>query len=187
MDADDATVARYCAKIRKGNEAAFLWLYDRWLMRALNLATDWTKSPTLAEDATQELFMRVIAKLPALQSQRALDAWMTVTLRRIVLDMLRAMRRAVARDRASAISNAKRTREIRITEDQLQHSLAMLETEDATLLRLRTLHGLTLSQLELAHGSSTGSLQGKLRRAISRLRRAIFSHDINNSTDRGTS
>lgn len=168
-----------CAQIAKGDERAFVALYDSWHQRALQLAGAWAgRNQQLAEDAVQELFMRVIKSLPPLRTRAALDAWLTITLRRIVLDALRTQERQRQRLVAAGDAARKQAARAQASQDEdmdanVLQLIAALEADEQELLRLRVVQGLTLEQVGLSSQLSIGSVHGRVRRALAMLRATL--------------
>lgn len=167
---DTMDVRRLCLGIRRGDEASLTWLYRAWHGRAIGLVRTWSGLDAMAcEDASHELFLRVIRSLPELQTTAALDAWMTVTLRRIVLDTLRARARADTRTRRFAPDSAAQPQSPHDASD-LAPRIAALEENEREALRLRITTDGTLAQLAAALHVSPDQLYGRVRRALARLR-----------------
>ncbi|HLP82963.1 MAG TPA: sigma-70 family RNA polymerase sigma factor [Phycisphaerales bacterium] len=173
---DTEDVRRLCLGIRRGDEASLTAMYRAWHTRAIYLTRSWSGLDEMAcEDAAHELFLRVIRALPELDSHAAVDAWMTTTLRRIVLDLLRAKKRAVAREeRASHSSESIRPlsslENVGSLENDLMIRIAQLEEHEREALRLRVTSPGTLAQLALSLQLSPDQFYGRVKRAIAKLK-----------------
>lgn len=167
---DTEYVRRLCLGIRRGDEASLTAMYRAWHTRAIHLARSWSGLDQMAcEDAAHELFLRVIRALPELDTHAAVDAWMTTTLRRIVLDALRAKKRSVAREeRASRAS--KPISSSSGLENDLMIRIAQLEEHEREALRLRVTSQGTLAQLALSLQLSPDQFYGRVKRAIAKLK-----------------
>ncbi len=167
---DTMDVRRLCVGIRRGDEASLTWLYRAWHTRAIALARTWSGLDAMTcEDAAHELFLRVIRSLPELETGAALDAWMTVTLRRIVLDMLRSRARSNANSQRVA-SEASTHPQSSPEAGNLAPRIALLEEHEREALRLRMTSDGTLAQLAAALHVSPDQFYGRVRRALARLR-----------------
>ncbi|MFP5361822.1 MAG: RNA polymerase sigma factor [Thermoleophilia bacterium] len=89
------TDSQLAAAALDGDGAAFAELYDRHERRAFNLAYRITGTRENAADATQEAFVRLLARLPAMTG-RELDfgAYLLTTVRHCSYDVIRQARRA---------------------------------------------------------------------------------------------
>ncbi len=167
---DTMDVRRLCVGIRRGDEASLTCLYRAWHMRAIALARTWSGLDAMTcEDVAHELFLRVIRSLPELETAAALDAWMTVTLRRIVLDTLRSRARAHARTRRIA-SSASVDEQSSPDAGELGLRIEALEEHEREALRIRMTTDGTLAQLAAALHVSPDQFYGRVRRALARLR-----------------
>jgi RNA polymerase sigma-70 factor, ECF subfamily len=174
---DDESVRRMCMGIQRGNEAAFVALYDRWMPRAMATVTRWTRGDhTLAQDITQELFVRVIRSLPVLESEQAADAWMATTLRRLFIDEVRAR---IARTRAEAHTQPQEyetqvASDLASLREALDEHLTFVDDRDHAALRFRLVEGRTLLESSRGLGMTVAALHGRLRRAIKLLRARLL-------------
>lgn len=167
---DTMDVRRLCLGIQRGDEASLTWLYRAWQARAVALAQKWSGLNSMAcEDAAHELFLRVIRSLPELETTAALDAWMTVTLRRIVLDTLRSQARSDARTRRAAATSLAEPEAASDASDLLLRIAALQELEREAL-RLRMTADGTLAQLAAALHVSPDQFYRRVRRALAKLR-----------------
>jgi RNA polymerase sigma factor (sigma-70 family) len=167
---DTEDVRRLCLGIRRGDEASLTAMYRAWHTRAIHLAHSWSGLDQMAcEDAAHELFLRVIRALPELDSRAAVDAWMTTTLRRIMLDALRAKKRKVAREQRASPPSQLATHTSNL-ENDLMIRIAQLEEHEREALRLRVTSPGTLAQLALSLQLSPDQFYGRVKRAIAKLK-----------------
>jgi RNA polymerase sigma factor (sigma-70 family) len=172
---DDASAARVSAGVAKGDSAALEALYRAWFARAFGLARGWTRrDEAFCLDVVQEAMLRAIRSLAAVPTGAALDGWMTTAVRSASVDALRREGRRLARERVHAQRRA--TNEDKPERDDLDDVLAALDELDpaeARLLRLRFERDLSLRAAAKYTGSTLGSVHGRIRRAVARLRKFL--------------
>ncbi|MCA9292375.1 MAG: sigma-70 family RNA polymerase sigma factor [Phycisphaerales bacterium] len=163
------TTAVSCRAIRAGDAAAFTRLYEATFDRLLARAKRCTKrDEQFCLDVVQEVFVKVIKRLPILESEAALHAWLdraTVTtaydaLRR---DIRRARREEgrVEGDAARAASSDVETKE---QLDWLARELAEMDAGVARRVMARHRDGKAMEDL------TSGSARGRVYRAMEALR-----------------
>lgn len=76
-------------KIRVGNEKAFREIYDRYHVQMFYIAKKYVKIPALAEDAVQDIFVKLWMKRDRLDETKSIKGFLFTMLRNHVLNMLR--------------------------------------------------------------------------------------------------
>ncbi len=169
----DPAVLLLCRGVRAGDRAAFTTLYNGWYGRWLGETRAMLgRDHALQYDIVHEAFLRVIRKLPALNNEPSLAAWMTRTLRSSAIDMLRAEHRRIARARVPK-PGAANEENADVDHAWLLRCVASLEQQDQELLRARVVGGATLDQAGRAVGLTGDAAHGRIRRALARLREAM--------------
>lgn len=87
--AEDALVAR----ARAGDASAFEQLYQKYAGRIYGLCVRLTRSPVVAEDVTQEVFVQAWRKLSDYRGESAFPSWLHRIAMNAVLGAQRAQRR----------------------------------------------------------------------------------------------
>ncbi|MEY5030982.1 MAG: hypothetical protein RL354_13 [Planctomycetota bacterium] len=166
-DSDDEWAARVTRAVRSGSRDALAEIYDRCaddIVRSLRHTT--RRDESFALDCLQEMFMRLAARPPIVDSHAALVAWMrlaalNVARNLIVSDHRRARRESSARPTAS--DSATDT-------DSIDSILKQLDAEELALLRLRHVEGMRVKAIARAFGATPRAIESALRRLASRLR-----------------
>ncbi len=162
------------AAIARGDRDAFALLYSAkfgLVYAAARRATGRDESVCL--DIAQEAFVRAIRKMKAIESEGALDGWLVKTTTRAAYDWLRAERRRLARERRSleghaAVSEGAGSPSERLA--WLRKELGTLDRAAADAIDMRVRAGMTLGQAGRALGLSPGAVDGRVSRAVGRLR-----------------
>lgn len=86
----DADLLRRC---QAGDQRAFQVLYERYARQVYAFLLGYLKDPHLAEDVTQETFVRVWRALPRYREQGQFRAWLFRIARRLAIDAERRQRK----------------------------------------------------------------------------------------------
>lgn len=158
--------AKLTRAIRSGDAAAFTSLYDAHFDRLLARAKRCTKrDEQFCLDVVQEVFVKVIKRLPMLGSEAALHAWLE---RATVTTAYDALRREIRRTRREAdhIPTEQAASDMPTQEqlDWLARELAAMDERTAQLVMARHRTGKTMDDL------TSGSARGRVHRAMEALR-----------------
>jgi RNA polymerase sigma factor (sigma-70 family) len=86
-------------RIAAGDESAFTEFYERWFASTLALCRAIRRrDEAFCLDVVQDVMMIVVKKMPSLETESALRAWMTRTVSRRVTDCLRSEARRRLRE-----------------------------------------------------------------------------------------
>jgi RNA polymerase sigma-70 factor (ECF subfamily) len=163
---DEALMARFKRDL---DEQAFRILAERYFDRAVTVAGRVLGGLADPEDAVQEAFIRVVRYRGRFKTTRAFRPWFYAILRNVCIDMQRKALREAERDRAYA----GQPQTAGPAPSALQRVRALMErltTEDASLLRLRYVDGLSFAEIAAALGCSLAAAKKRHQRVLSRLR-----------------
>jgi RNA polymerase sigma-70 factor, ECF subfamily len=180
METQKAKDEALMARIADGGEGAVEELYDRFGSLVYRMAYQMLPSKADAEDAVQEVFVRLWKTADRFDSTRAaLSTWVVLITRRYLVDRLRRSRVRVraAMELQAQKSAGQTAREIPVDEAELQERFTLLmkrieklpELQRAVLTRAY-LGGQTLRQIGLELDRPIGTIKSTLSRAMVRLR-----------------
>lgn len=166
---DHELLQRYA---RENSQPAFATLVARHLDLVYSAARRQVRSPQLAEEVAQSVFIelsRGAAKLPATQP---LAAWLYVVTRRTAVDALRQESRRLARETAAAEIAAMKTppEAWSKVEASIDEAMATLNDTDRSAIILRFFQNLSLREVGESLGISEDTAQKRVSRALDRLR-----------------
>ena len=127
---------------------------------------------SLAEEATQEAFVRAWRGASSYDPSRELGPWLATIARRTAIDVYR---RAARRPHSSLVEDDPNLVELPPSVEraydiwEVRRALAQLAPEDATLVRLQHLEGLTQSEVAQRMGIPLGTVKSRTFRAHRRL------------------
>jgi RNA polymerase sigma-70 factor (ECF subfamily) len=165
------------ACVARGEEWAFLALYDRYVGRVHALTLRILGEPMLAEEATQDTFLKLWSRARFYLSERGpLPLWLLTIARRTALDRLRLeIRRPTLSDakdptaswqsipNGDDFSDENRWRSVHF-------ALEALSPEHRQVIELAYYQGLSQSEIAEVLGWPLGTVKSRLRAAMERLR-----------------
>jgi RNA polymerase sigma-70 factor (ECF subfamily) len=180
METQKAKDEALMARIANGEEGAVEELYDRFGSLVYRMAYQMLPSKSDAEDAVQEVFVRLWKTADRFDSTRAaLSTWVVLITRRYLVDRLRRSRVRVkaALELQEQKSAGQTARELPVDDAELQERFTLLmsrieklpELQRAVLTRAY-LGGQTLRQIGLELDRPIGTIKSTLSRAMVRLR-----------------
>lgn len=163
--------------IAAGDRQAFARFYEEWFDRIYTIARSSTRrDESFCLDVTQDVFLKAIHAMKPLDSHHHLAAWLHRTTLRAAFDRIRAERRTAVREKHHASPSPSAL----LDHDELQSlrdQLAALDASTVSLLNARYRLGWTLDRIGAALGLKPGAVDGRLRRATSRLSNAMDPRD----------
>jgi len=146
---------------------AFEQIVSSYMSPALAVARQLLADNTLAEDAVQETFLRVIRKRNHYLPTGSFSGWFYTILRNTCIDIQRAHTRQEKMIQEIA-GRQDRTKRNNLSE--IPEFLACLTPGDRDVLLLRIVHGLRLREVAAALGISEEAAKKRAQRALRRLR-----------------
>lgn len=175
MTENDANLIRRC---QSGDQKAFRLLYERYAPQVYGFLLGYLRDPGLAEDMTQETFVRVWQALPRYREQGQFRAWLFRIARRLAIDaerhrkarptvpLLAPQRDAQAEDPAHLLEHQQAV-------DELMEALGRLKPSYREVLVLRFLLDLSVAETAKVLGRSTGAVRVLQHRALRALRKQM--------------
>lgn len=166
-------------RVVKGDEGAFLALYDCYVSRVYALALHILADSMLAEEATQDTFLKLWSRAHMYLPERgSLLVWLLSIARRTALDRLRLEGRrptlSDARDPTEAWQTIPDSNSV--SEEShwrsLNFAVQALSPEYRQLIELAYYQGLSQSEIAEVLGWPLGTVKTRLRAAMERLRHA---------------
>ena len=174
-DDDDSELIQ---RLRGGDQQAFLALYDRHAARVQALALHILGDPMLAEEATQDTFMKLWSRARLYLSERGSFAvWLLTIARRTALDRLRLEgRRPLLSDSRDPDDVWPKIRDESQNPDEarwksLYFAVRSLPDEQQVVIELAYYQGLSQSEIAAELGWPLGTVKTRLRAAVQALRR----------------
>ena len=175
-------------KIAQGDLQALELLYEQYKTKVYRLALSLTADPYLAEDITQETFLRIQEHAPSYRRDLSETAWIVTIARNLSYDALRRRSREVLGNPAeeieetdiaysSALSRAISTN-IDTARDSLSNFyflelLERLNSQEKEVVCLRILADLPWNEIGRVTGQSADASRKRYTRALKKLRHQL--------------
>lgn len=155
-------------------------IYDRYSGRIYNFAFRFLKNSEAAEDATQEVFVKMLRHANQFHGDAKLSTWLFSITANWCRDYLRkADNRAKDSDEvlvtlpASAENSPDRNLERRENEIRVRRALEGLTEEQREAILLSRYHGLSYAEIAQIAGCSEGAVKTRVFRAMETLKKTL--------------
>jgi len=177
----DEWAARVTRAVRGGSREALAEIYDRCANDVVTLLERSTRrDESFALDCLQEMFMKLAANPPIVDTHATLLAWMRVTALNVARTVIVAENRRQRRDAAHAAVGVhvevhdEVHVEVHVEDPATRQALAeitrQLDENERMLLRLRHVEGMRIRSIAVALGATPQAIESALRRIVARLR-----------------
>jgi RNA polymerase sigma-70 factor (ECF subfamily) len=153
-------------------------VYDEYGRTVYAVALRVLRRPDLAEEATQQTFVRAWQAADRLDLERDPAPWLATIAKRVALDIYRAESRRAARQRHYEES-IPRVTEVPPDADRLDLAWAVreaideLDPDEAAIVRMQHLQGLPQAEIARALGIPLGTVKSRSHRAHRKLMSAL--------------
>ncbi|MBF0104067.1 MAG: RNA polymerase sigma factor [Deltaproteobacteria bacterium] len=187
---DEALVAKY----QKGDERAFQVLLQRHKGPVFNFIVRFLGNAEIAEDAFQEVFLRVIQSINDYRPSAKFTTWLYRVARNYCIDFgrMQKYRRHLSLDHAanadsgslyervvSGDENAEAIMSATELEKILLNVLAELNVEQREVFLLRETEGLSFDEIAKITKVSANTVKSRMRYAVQSLQKRFFELNIN--------
>ena len=164
------------ARARAGDEAAGRGLYDAHVDRVFWLAYRMSGRHDLAQDFTQDVFIRAFARLEEYRGDAAFGSWLHTIAMSVILNGLRKSKRFDLReaqlDEASMVPSKVRHAEPDLKE-RMASAIDALPEGCRTVFLLHDVEGYTHEEIGGALEITAGTSKAQLSRARAKLRHSL--------------
>lgn len=170
-------VASLTAAVSKGDAAAVEAFYRRyfdWLYAEARRAT--RRDESFCLDVVHDAVLKIVRTIRPVAKEPQLLTWLRLVVQTVAFDLIRGERRRSKRETnrrdSSPTTNAAVEVEHGEQTNWLREQLTLLDPHIVQLIELRYTHRWTLQRIAQRLGLSVGTVDGRLRRALERLREA---------------
>jgi len=165
-------------RVRAGDGVAERALYDAHVDRVYRLAYRLAGDDVLAQDFTQETFIRAFDRLTTFRGDSAFSTWLHAITTTVVLNGLRKVKRFRQRETdltdADGVSGGDGRREAEPDlKVRLRRAIDALPEGYRTVFVMHDVEGYTHEEIGAALGVETGTSKAQLSRARAKLREAL--------------
>jgi len=175
-DLDDLELVRL---IQNSDLQAFSEFYERYVNLIYSIAYSILGSRPLAEDVTQDVFLKIWQKIESYQPQRAqVNTWLSSIARNRSIDVLRKQKKInrqvgwtdaaeyLPADRANPEESAERS----LTKSRVRQALMQLPEEQRSALALAYFRNMTHKEIAEEIGEPLGTIKTRVRLGMQKLR-----------------
>ena len=173
----DLNDSELMTRVARGDEHAFLMLYDRHAARVHALTLRILSDPMLAEEATQDAFLKLWSRARLFMNERgSLLLWLLTIARRTALDRLRLEgRRPVLSDSNDPDDMWQTIPDLDSVPEEarwrsLHFAVQSLQPDHRQVIELAYYQGLSQSEIAEVLGWPLGTVKTRLRAAMEQLR-----------------
>jgi RNA polymerase sigma-70 factor (ECF subfamily) len=167
------------ARVLAGDPEAERELYDTLVDRVYRLVYRMVGDPDLANDYTQDTFVRVFDRLSTFRGESALSTWVTSVAISVVYNGQRKVKRLQAREvdleHAEPIATTRRDAEPDL-KVRLAHAIDGLPEGYRTVFLMHDVEGYTHEEIGQALGIQEGTSKAQLSRARAKLRHQLAAY-----------
>lgn len=190
MDLSDKSDVTLIRLIAESQEEALSELYDRYNRLVYSLAIYILGDPLIAEEVTQDVFVRIWENASSYQMERAqVSTWLTSIARHRAIDMLR--RRGVRPEGHSVTwddlnltdvpkldgRSPEETTDSILLRERVQQAIKTLPSEQQAALKLAFFYGYSHSQIAEQLGEPLGTIKTRIRMALQKLRNILLTEE----------
>ncbi|MCZ8202988.1 sigma-70 family RNA polymerase sigma factor [Gemmatimonas sp.] len=169
--------AALLARLRAGDPAAERQFYDRHVDRVYRLILRMSGRPELAQEWTQDTFLRAFDRLGQFRGDAALSSWLHAIAVSVTLNGLRTLKRreAFAAPLEEATTVAARSTDVGDPDlrTRLKAAIAALPEGTRRVFLMHDVEGFTHEEISDALGCAIGTSKSQLSRAREKLRHAL--------------
>src|SRR3954470_9551024 len=181
VDSSADLVTRAC----RGDQEAFRLIFERYSRPVISFIYDMVNDRGLAEELTQETFVRAFRAIHTMRAETKLSTWLFGIARNVARESLRARARAkthvdLADKSVMDLSDDKPvpvegllSKELN---DLIRRSLAALDEDKRLVFTLKVLHQCSYEEIAEITGFSVAKLKTDLHRARAEMRRRISAY-----------
>lgn len=168
------------ATVLQGNTKAYAMLVKRYQHLVYTLCMKLLKNNELAEEATQDAFVKAYHALADFSGGSKFSTWLYTITRNNCLSLLRRhkpeMVNGDVEDYETGTEETVKLLETRSKKELLQQSVSMLPEEEATVITLFYIQEQTIEEISTIMDISRGNVKVKLYRARKRLKEIMLKH-----------
>jgi RNA polymerase sigma-70 factor (ECF subfamily) len=183
-DAEEAALVR---RVADGDAEALRVLYERLGRIVYAFALTYTRDPGLAEECAQDAFVALWRRARSFDPARAkLATWLLVVTRNKAIELVRARGRRPEAVQDAAVAELMEddglgpsaSLERADVSQRVAEALAELPAEQREVVLLAYFDGLTHAEIAEVIGIPLGTVKGRMRLALERLRGLVDTYDL---------
>ncbi len=159
-------------KILASDKGAFAELINRYKRAVLGVSLRILYDEHLAQDCSQEVFVRAYSKLSTLKNRSAFGPWLLQIARREALNIARKRKKHDSLESVSEMECNKHS-SLCNEDSELMAAVMKLSKHEQTVITLRYFESMTVRDIAKVTDRSVGTVTKQLSRAHGRLRKRL--------------
>jgi len=168
--------------VSTGDEKAFRQMYDQYWNRIYTMALLYFKSPVMAQDMVQEVFLKVWVNRAELPSINNFGAWLHIIARNLLLTTLRKKTTLLTgrMDDDNSVPDQRPTAEeqlsVKETAGLIRRAIEQLPPQQQKIYRMSKEQGLKLTEIAAALHLSHNTVREHMSKALKNIRLYLLRH-----------
>lgn len=174
--------AKLLSLLAGGSEYAFQVLYDRYRAHIYQTAIRYLKSPLLAQEVVQDVFLKLWFKRATINEEKGIEAWLFTVAKNNIINRLKKIARewkALAGFKlvaATVTDNTTDKMQDAFYNELLQQAIRELPEQQQKVFQLARFEQLTYIQIGEQMGLSPLTVKTHMSRALAHIRRFFEEH-----------
>ena len=170
---ESAECDRALAKIAQGKLDAVAVIYKYMQRQIYAVAYSVLHDFSLAEDATQDTFVKIIERASSYKEGTSAKAWMPTVARNVALDTVRHRKFETPDENIDDDISERFDEGAVVTSIEVRTALEELSDEDRQIVTMKVYSGLRHSEIAQIMGISTEAAKKKYQRAIAKMKEIL--------------
>jgi RNA polymerase sigma-70 factor (ECF subfamily) len=169
-------------QVAEGNEKAFRHLFEKYADNIYGVAYNYTKSAEVAEEVTQDVFVKLWLKRKNLESIQSLESYLFIIARNHIFDLFHKRKRDqnFLNNLMENMQENNATPEdlflLKESQELIAEALATLPPQQQIVYELRRNHGFSMEEVAAKMGISRNTARNHLNRALQNIRYFLKDH-----------
>ncbi|WP_266366215.1 RNA polymerase sigma factor [Tellurirhabdus rosea] len=180
QQSDEELVRQY---IDTNRNDLFEQLYNRYVNKVYRRCLSITKDPVVAEDYTQDIFIKAMTNLKGFKERSSFSTWLYTVSSNYCMDQLKYRQRLHTVNYNPEITpDMQDSSEAIDMEEQIQavnHTLTSLTEEELEVIRLKYYEGLEVKDIAARLGQSESAVKMRLKRTRDKLKKQLEDFRMN--------
>jgi len=174
---------RLVQRLKQRDPNAMMDLYDRYSRLLYSIILRAVYDRSIAEDITQETFLRVWNRIPTFDEEKGnFEGWLVTVARNRAFDYLRSVRNVPERlsvsltdlEHSSMLATDEKSFDHLALTEAVKDALKGLNTEQREVIELTHFEGMTQTEIAGRLKKPLGTVKGLVRSALKSLRSAVL-------------
>jgi len=183
LTADHAYIEKeLLLQVAEGNEKAFRQLFEKYSDNIYGVAYNYTKSAEVAEEVTQDVFVKLWLKRKNLETVQSLESYLFIIARNHIFDLFNKRKRdqnfldTLMENLQENNATPEDVLLLKESQELIAEAVATLSQQQQIVYDLRRNQGLSLEDVAAKMGISRNTARNHLNRALQNIRYFLKNH-----------